>query len=291
MDYFKRNASALLFATALSAYTGYSVADESQPKDQQQSYKNSRDGYSLSVGLGYMNIESPTAIEEKFDGFKVVIDGRYQWKGLFVELANYRARSKNLPAAGYNFYSTEHWNLDVIAAAATARGEFNYYVDGQAKQISDETTRGFGFRAQGSWGNSVVQIVALPYFHEDFRSNSAVDYASLWVGHRWQIRNWSLNGLLGAVYKSSGLLDHQYGVTEGEADKIVWAYEPSSGIDYTAHIDLSYPVSKNILFQIYSRHTQYSDAVLDSPLTERARQWEGRPETEREFGVLLNYVF
>lgn len=291
MDYFKRNVSTFLFSAALSAFTGYSVADESQPKDQQQSYKNSRDGYSLSIGLGYMNIESPIIIEDKFDGLKVVIDGRYQWKGLFVELANDPARDKNLPAVGYNFYSTEHWNLDVIAAAATGRSESTYYVDGQVKQISGEATRGFGFRAQGAWGNSIVQMVALPYFREDFRSDSAVDYASLWVGHRWQIRNWSVNGLLGAVYKSSGLLDHHFGVTEAEADKIFRAYEPTSGVDYTAHIDLSYPVSKNILFQIYSRHTQYSDAVLDSSLVELARQWEGRPETEREFGVLLNYVF
>lgn len=291
MNYLHNIISTFLSAAILVSCNGYCLADESQPKDQQKSDKNSRDGYSLSIGLGYLNIESPIYIEEQVDGLKLVIDGRYQWKGFFVELANDPARDKNLPAAGYNFYSTEHWNLDVIAAAATGRTESNYYVDGQAKQISGEPTRGFGFRAQGSWGNSIVQMVALPYFHEDFRSDSAVDYASLWVGHRWQIRNWSLNGLLGAVYKSSGLLDHHYGVTEDEADKIFRAYEPSSGTDYTAHIDLSYPVSKNILFQIYSRHTQYSDAALDSPLIELARKWEGRPESEREFGILLNYVF
>lgn len=292
MSYIRKKISTFLFIVTLVSCAGYSIAEEVGNEDEQkQANKNSRDGYSLSIGLGYVNTESPLYIEEKVDGLRVSIGGHYQWKGLFVELANDPSRDKNLPAVGYNFYSTEHWNFDLIAAAATGRSEFNYEVDGEAKQISGEATRGVGLRAQGAWGNSIVQMVALPYFHEDFRSNSAVDYASLWVGHRWQVKNWSVNGLLGAVYKSSGLLDHHFGVTESETDEIVWAYEPSSGIDYTAHIDLSYPVSKNILFQIYSRHTQYSEETLDSPIIELVREWEDRPEKEHEFGVLLNYVF
>jgi MipA family protein len=292
MSCLHKKISTLLLTTILASCAGHSLAEDIGKDDKpDQDRSDNRDGYSLSLGLGYVNSESPLDDEEDTDGLRLVIDGRYQWKGLFVEFANDPSRDKNLPAIGYNFYSTVHWNLDLIAAAATVDSEFNYEVDGQEKQISGEATRGIGLRAQGVWGNSIVQMVALPYFHQDFRSNSAVDYASLWFGHRWQIENWSVNGLLGAVYKSSGLLDHHFGVTESEADEIVWAYEPSSGIDYTAYIDLSYPVSKNILFQIYSRHTQYSDQTLDSPIIEFARKWEERPEKEHEFGILLNYVF
>lgn len=292
MSYLHRKISTFLLTVILGSCSGYCLAEDIVNEDEQkQTTENSRDGYSLSIGVGYVNIESPLYNEEEIDGLKVVIDGHYQWKGLFVEFANDPSRDKNLPAIGYNFYSTDHWNLDLIAAAATVDSEFIYEVDGQVKQISGEATRGVGLRAQGTWGNSIVQMVALPYFHQEFRSNSIVDYASLWVGHRWQVKNWSVNGLLGAVYKSSGLLDHHFGVTESEADEILWAYEPSSGIDYTAHIDLSYPVSKNILFQIYARHTQYSDATLNSSIIELARKWEDRPEKEHEFGVLLNYVF
>jgi MipA family protein len=297
MSYLHRKTNTLLFSALLTFCSGYSLADDTGNDDKpKQNRSDNRDGYSLSIGLGYMNYESPLYGGEEGDGVWLVIDGRYQWKGLFAELAlNGVSGDKNLPAIGYNFYSTDHWNLDFIAAVVSGRSEFNYVYDGQVKQISGEPTKGVGFRAQGSWGNSIVQMVALPYIYDgeekDFGSDSAVDYASLWVGHRWQVKNWSVNGLLGAVYKSSGLLDHQLGVTGGEADGIVWAYEPSSGVDYTAHIDLSYPVSKNILFQMYSRYTQYSDAILDSPLIELSREAGNRPENEHEFGVLLNYVF
>lgn len=293
MNYFRNIISTFLLSAALASCAGYSLAKDIVNEDEQKkTTENSRDGYSLSIGLGYVNIESPLYNEKEMDGLKVVIDGHYQWKGLFVEFANDPSRDKNLPAIGYNFYSTDHWNLDLIAAAATVDSEFYYEVDGQAKQILGEATRGVGLRAQGAWGNSIVQMVALPYFHQEFRSNSVVDYASLWVGHRWQVKNWSVNGLLGAVYKSSGLLDHHLGVTESEANEIGWAsYEPSSGIDYTAHVDLSYPVSKHILFQVYSRYTQYSDETLNSPITVLAREFHDRPEKEHEFGVLLNYVF
>ncbi|HSX51148.1 MAG TPA: MipA/OmpV family protein [Cellvibrio sp.] len=291
MNYYQNIINTILLSATIIFPSAYSFAQETPSKDQQQVDKNDRDGYSLSIALGYANIESPLYDEEKMDGWKLFIDGRYQWKGLFIELANDPARDKNLPAAGYNFYTTEHWNLDFIVAAVTPGTEFNYEIGGETKKISRGSTRGTGIRAQGSWGNSILQLVALPYFHEDLPSDSAVDYASLWLGHRWQIRNWSLNGLVGAVYKSSGLIDYQFGVPASEADGTLWSYEPSSGIDYTAYIDLSYPISKNILFQIYSRHTQYSDQTLDSPLIELARRWENRPEKEQEFGILLNYVF
>lgn len=297
MSCLHRKISTFLLASILTSCAGHSLAEdiESDDKPKQDSSDN-RDGYRLSLGLGHMNSESPMYDDEGRDGMRLVIDARYQWKGLFAELAfNGVSGEKNLTSIGYNFYSTDHWNLDVIAAAVTGRSEFNYIYDGQVKHIAGEPTKGVGFRAQGSWGNSIVQMVALPYIYDgeekDFGSDSAVDYVSLWVGHRWQVKNWSVNGLLGAVYKSSGLLDHQFGVTGNEADGIVWAYEPSSGIDYMAHIDLSYPVSKNILFQVFSRYTLYSDAAMDSPLIELAREWDDRPENEHEFGVLLNYVF
>ena len=295
MNYLHRKKNTLLFSALLTFCSGYSLADDTGNDDKpKQDSSDNRDGYRLSLGLGYMNSDSP--LYDEADGLRLVIDGRYQWKGLFTELAlNDVSGEKNLTSIGYNFYSTAHWNLDFIAAGVTGGTEFNYIDDGQVKQISGEPTKGVGFRAQGSWGNSIVQMVALPYIYDgeekDFGSDNAVDYASLWIGHRWQVKNWSVNGLVGAVYKSSGLLDHQFGVTGNEADGIVWAYEPSSGIDYMAHIDLSYPVSKNILFQVFSRYTLYSDAAMDSPIIELAREWDDRPENEHEFGILLNYVF
>ena len=290
MNYSHNVISAFLLTATLVSCAGYSIAEEIQNKDEQkEDNKNSRDGYYLSIGAGYRNHESPGFGE--INGLQVVFKGRYQWKGLFAELAINPTSAKSLPAVGYNFYSTDHWNLDLIGAGTAERVQFNYQVDGETKYISSESPRGVGFRAIGSWGNTVLQLVALPYFHEDFQSNSAVDYASLWLGHRWQIKNWSVNGLIGAKYRSSGLMNYHLGVGENEADEVLDAYEPASGIDYTAQIDLTYPVSKNILFQIYSRGTIYSDEFLNSSMVELVRVRGDRPEKGQEFGVLLNYVF
>ena len=97
--------------------------------------------------------------------------------------------------------------------------------------------------------------------------------------------------MVGAKYRSSSLMNYGFGVTESEADKVVGAYEPSSGVDYTAQIDLTYPISKNLLFQIYSSYTQYSDEILHSPIIKLVRKSDNRPEKDQVFGVLVQYVF
>lgn len=279
---------AFLFTLITASVANCCLAGEHNNAESHQT-ENSRDGYYLSIGAGYINLESPTHTE--VGGLRFVFNGRYQWEGFFAEAAIDASRDKNLPALGYNFYNTEHWSLDAIFAVTGGDLRINYYIDGEAKRISAQPPRGVGLRAQGTWGNTFVQAIALPYYHEEFRTDSAIEYASLWAGHRWQIKNWSLNGLVGAQYQSSGLLDHQWGVTETEADALLSAYQPSSGIDYTAQIDLTYPVTKNVLFQMYSRHLLYSDEMLDSPIVKKIREYHGRPEQEREFGILLNYVF
>jgi MipA family protein len=284
MKYIYNTISRFLLVSSLIFPASYSVADD----NQEDAKINSRDGYYLSLGAGYRSFESP--FRESDDGLQIVFNGRYQSHGFFAELASDPSSTKNLPAIGYNFYNTDHWNFDLIAAITDGSTRFSYEMDGETRYLSSKQTRGAGLRALGSWGDTMLQLVALPYMNEDFRSDSAIEYASLWVGHRWQIKNWSLNGLVGAKYRSSGLLDYHFGITENETH-IFDEYQPSSGIDYTAQIDLTYPLSKNLLFQIYTRHTIYSDEILNSPITKAVRQFHGRPEKEQQFGILFNYVF
>lgn len=280
----------VLLALMLVSYASYSFAEEALTEDKlQQDDKNSRDGYYFSIGTGYWNYESP--LREELNGLAFVINGRYQRNGFFVELANGSSGTSNLPTLGYNFYGTEHWNLDLLYAITDGTGEFSYEMDGKTHEMSTLPISGVGFRALGSWGNTTLQLVGLNSFNSEFRSDTAVDYAALWLGHRWQIKNWSLNGLVGAKYRSSDLMNYSFGVTEREADKIVSAYETSSGVDYTAQIDLTYPIRKNVLFQIYATHTQFSDEMLHSPIIKLLSKSENRPEKEQTFGILLHYVF
>ena len=145
MSCLHRKISTFLLTSILTSCAGHSLAEDIANDDKlKQNRSDNRDGYSLSIGIGYMDIESPLYDEERYDGARLVIDGRYQWNGLFAELALDGASDKNLTSIGYNFYSTEHWNLDLIAAAVTGRSEFSYEVDGEIKHISGEATRGVG---------------------------------------------------------------------------------------------------------------------------------------------------
>lgn len=290
MKYLHNKISTFLIIAISVSSPSYSLAEEvGNSNERKQTKKNSGDGYFLSVGIGYVSQESP--LTEETNDLQLVFSGRYQWKGLFAEIASDPSRDNVLPAVGYNFYSTDHWNLDVIAAATDGGTRLNYQVAGESREISSGSTRGAGFRATGAWGNTLLQLAVLQSISEDFRSDSAIDYGSVWLGHRWQVKNWSVSGLVGATYRSSGLTDHLFGVTESEADELLKEYQPPSGIDYTAQIDLTYPVRNNLIFQMYSKHTKYSDAVLDSPIIEVVREFDNRPEKGLEFGILLNYVF
>lgn len=289
MNYLHNKISTFLLAAIFTTCTAYSVAEETQPEGKsQQTDINSRDGYYLSIGAGLGSYESP--LREEQNGLVLVINGRYQWKGFFAELGIGSSGSfgpPSLTTLGYNFYSTEHWSFDALYAITDGTSEFIYKVGGETKTLSTLPISGAGFRALGSWGNTTLQLVGLHSFNSEFRPDAEVGYAALWLGHRWQINNWSLNGLVGAKYRSSSLMNYQFGVTDSE----VGAYEPSSGVDYTAQIDLTYPISKHVLFQIYSSYTQFSDEMLDSSKIRAVRKWNNRPEKEQVFGVLAQYVF
>jgi hypothetical protein len=289
MNYLRNITSTFLVTAIFTMCTAYSFAEDAQPGDKsQQTDINSRDGHYLSIGAGLGSYESP--LREEQNGLILAINGRYQRKGFFAELGIGSSGSfgpPSLTTLGYNFYGTEHWNLDVLYAITDGTSEFIYEVGGETKTLSTLPISGAGFRALGSWGNTTLQLVGLHSFNSEFRPDAEVGYAAVWLGHRWQINNWSLNGLVGAKYRSSSLMNYQFGVTDSE----VGAYEPSSGVDYTAQIDLTYPISKNVLFQIYSSYTQFSDEMLDSSKIRAVRKWNNRPEKEQVFGVLVQYVF
>ncbi len=251
---------------------------------------DNNDGGQLSVGVGVAHKESP--LSDDYDGAKLFLSGRYQWQGFFVELSTGPTSDKALPAIGYNFYNTEHWGFDLINTIPDGDITFRSRSEeeGARTRFRDRTV-GAGLRALGSWGNTSLQAMALPYYNEDFQSDSLIHYASFWLDQRWQFNKWNLNGLLGAKYRSTGLMNYKWGINASDGDTFLPDYKATSGIDYTLELDLSYPLSKNIVFLSYVRGTEFSKSMMESPITKSVREFNGRPKREFELGLSISYVF
>jgi len=255
--------------------------------DEQVITQENQNGGFLKLGYGYKIEISPYADEVK--KLSMFLNGRYQWNGLFVE-AFYGANKRNEGlSVGYNFYNTQHWNFDV--STINAHGEIDVHINDSGKILSQhfDKTEMIGLRASGSFEQTSVQFMLAPY-SIDSDYDDAI-YASMWLGRGWQIKNWQLHGSIGLEYRSEEMLDHYYGISADEATTHFGPYEAGSGIDVTAQVSVSYPISTNILFETYFKYTDFASSITDSPVMSFAGSLDGRAKERTEVGVLVSYVF
>jgi len=247
----------------------------------------SGDGGYLKVGLGYKNEVSP--YEDKVEGLSLFVNGRYQWNGLFVE-AFYGAneRSEGL-SIGYNFYNTEHWNFDINTVKAHGEIRVNIYDGNENLYQQYDKTEMIGLRATGHFGQTSVQFLVAPYSLNDDYDDGL--YASMWLGQSWQIKNWELRSSIGVEYRSEEITDYYYGISAEQATTHFGEFDPEAGLNVTAQVSMSYPISRHVLFESYLRHTNYSSAVENNPVLNYASSLDTRSDKKTEFGVLLSYVF
>jgi outer membrane protein len=263
---------------------------EQASEESAESEENFNGGF-LKIGLGYKVEENP--YNEGVNGVSLFVNGRYQWEGLFVE-AFFGANERNEGLSiGYNFYNSEHWNFDIktVMAHGNIYNEV-YDVDKIFYQPLDSATM-IGLQATGHYGQTTMQFLVAPYLI-DAEVDDAVDnslYASAWLGHSWQIKNWSIHASVGLEYRSSDILDYYYGISPEEATANFGQYQASSGIDLTTQISASYPISEDWLFESYLRYTDLADSISDSPVMRVAKNEPNRAEAMTEVGVLISYVF
>ncbi|VUD66770.1 hypothetical protein TDB9533_03689 [Thalassocella blandensis] len=269
------------FATTLGTTLLFSVNSHSD---------NPRNGGELMLGGGYVHSDEP--FDEGISGFRIYMDGRYQWHGLFVESGNIINRQKDKPAVGFNFYNTDHWNFDLLGTIADDSIDYRYRAGNYIVYRSRSSIAGAGFRAIGTFNNTTIQAMGLPIASEGSRDDGVLRHASLWLDQKWQINDkWEFKVSLGAQYRSAELLDHKYGVEPIQADNYIQPYEASDGTDYTAHFELNYAITDHLFIQPYFNITKFSDSAMDSPLVKTAINSFDRSEQERKLGINLNYRF
>ena len=261
-------------------------AEEVAAKEEVVTEENRNGGF-LKLGYGYKIEVSP--YENEVKKLSMFLNGRYQWHGLFVE-AFYGANKRNEGlSVGYNFYNTQHWNFDV--STINAHGEIDVHINDTGKILSQhfDKTEMIGLRASGNFDQTSVQFILAPYAIDSDYDDAI--YASMWLGRAWQIKNWQLHGSIGLEYRSAAMLDHYYGISAEEATEHFGSYEADAGIDVTAQVSASYPISTNILFETYFKYTDFASSITNSPVMSFAGGLDGRAKERTEVGVLVSYVF
>ncbi|GIU05263.1 hypothetical protein TUM4444_01330 [Shewanella sp. MBTL60-112-B1] len=200
----------------------------------------------------------------------LLISGMYQYKGLFVEMVHQSQDGINL---GFNFWNSESWSLDILAANLKTSWARPEGIDpGSLSEIGrnnylmseDSLYIGAGFRATRYWDDHYVfqyRIVS-DYFDGQRIQSSAR------LGKSWQMRNWNFHALASVEYSSSTLNQYLFGVSDEEATELFPAYKPGHSFSYGLELGVAYPISESFVFRAMYRMNVLSDEVTDSPFNE-----------------------
>jgi len=232
--------------------------------------------FELGLGLAIGRAPSLTDDDDKWAGGSLVINGSYNWNGLFIE--KYGESGEGL-LLGYNAYESENWSLDFVVGPKF--GGLNF--DDKFKELDERnTSMMFGGRLTGYMGDNVVQFT----LKHDISGNSRGTLASALIGRNWQVRNWNFHSLVGVQFYDRRINDYYYGVNEVEASHTQFTeYNPGSNFNLTAEVGVTYPISENWVFRSTARFSTVSDADMDSPLFETTRS------TRMSLSTSISYVF
>jgi hypothetical protein len=269
---------------SLSASAG-NLETEQASEGSAESVDNNNGGF-LKLGFGrqYKN-----SLYDRSNEWTLFVNGRYQWHGLFIEYTNSKDLSNQGPIYGYNFYNTEKWKFDLnVRQVHHASGILFSIENEQFINVKRDETKMVVLRATGSFEQTSVEFSISPYSLNDEYDDGV--YASFWVDRSWQIKNWQFNAAIGLTYRSEEILNHYYGTPDGSIIE-GFDYQASGGVDVTAQIGVSYPISENWIFESYFRYTDISNSIADSPFLQRRIQNFSLSENAFEFGILVSYVF
>jgi len=284
----------LLGAVLLNPVSSYAEEAKVDSGDE-----NSRSGGYLKIGYGYKYEETP--FHDKKDGGALFLSGRYQFEnGIYIE-ASHGANELSIGnSVGYNFYNTEHWSFDLHGMQAHGSTEMGFgFNNGNSENTDIEIlhmdgkyTRMLGLRTTGTYDQATIQFIFAPYSFNDEYDDGI--FASAWIGRSWQLKNWELHALVGVTYRSEEINNYYYSTSDeiiAKNEPQLGPYQADGGFDVVTQVGVSYPVSKNVLFESYLRYTDVSDEVSQSPVMRAFSKIDGRAENVTEFGFLFSYVF
>lgn len=219
----------IVFFGCLFATSYLMATDIAYDVQNMEALSYTKEGGFIEIGLKASTKRNPVEIGNDQAGFSLLLDGRFQWKGLFVEVIE---DSSTLFTSGYNAWNNNHWSLDIVVSqiyddvidygsfkeirifegepenegieSPVDTAETNLLtsetINNRFKNLRDRNS-GFliGSRATAYYGSYIFQFGLLT----DISSRRNDITASIEAGRSWQIRNWNLYALGRARYRTS----------------------------------------------------------------------------------------
>lgn len=243
---------------AMSLLPSLLCADISRDVRSAETGPINSDGGFVELGVGLGVSDSPIVGDDNGLYAGITLGGRYQWRGLFIELAEISSTTLSL---GYNAWNSDHWSLDILGSNFTNQiiDEDNTELEGLRERESDFL---LGSRATGYYGNYIVQLQV----GKDIGETHDGTIAQIEAGRSWQLRNWNLHTLFGYRYHSKEVVNYYLGIAEDESSAILPTYRGKVGAYYSAEVGLTYPLTEHWIFRGTAHYLYLDDELSNSPI-------------------------
>jgi len=198
---------------------------------------------------------------ETATGGAIGLTGRWQKGPAFIEAG--AMDSINL---GLSVWNNEHWWVDAMISQRH-KGLDPDDIDALKNSNLEkrEADLPIGLRATGYLGNTLVQITVLS---GDLRDKHDGYTLAAELGHYWQIRNYNLHWLLGAIYESDNVTHYYFGVDSDQADANFPAYNADASYRLFAEMGLTLALTEHWVVRGQARYGRLSNAIENSPIIE-----------------------
>lgn len=262
----------------IASYIPFSVvmaADIAREVRVAESSPEPSDGGFLEAGAGLVYRDAWVKGEDDGLGLAILLGGRYQWNGIFVEAIE---GSSSLISVGYNAWNNDTWSLDVLGSNLN---DLFVSDDNDELKSLEERDADFlvGARATGYFGDYLLQL----QLQSDVSSTHDGVIASIQGGRSWQYRNWNFHSLAGLRYHSKEVVDYYLGVTPAEATATLPEFQADAGSVLTAEIGATYPISEKWVFRATAGYEHLTGGIDESPIIEG--------ENPTRFKTTFSYVF
>lgn len=258
----------------------------------------------IEIGLKASTKRNPIEVDGDHAGFSLLLDGSFQWKGLFIEVIE---DSSTLFTAGYNAWNNNHWSLDIVVSQIyddvidyngfkkieILEGEppnveedlSNESLDEIQSSIDDATTETSLVTAEtivsrfknlrDSNSGFLIGSRATAYYGNyifqfglltDISDRRNDTVASIEAGRSWQIRNWNLYTLGRARYNTSRVAIYYLNFDDlnNESEK---SYSKNKASILALKVGATHPLTEDWLFRCSLEYKTLSESFFQGPMT------------------------